>query len=96
MVMPGSNQQYAKILAIKAQLSVVEVDEETFRTIIRSREHPTILTGRIGMLWLKKHAYVTSYDNFMFVLRSDDPLDLSDDAPGAFVIETKSLNLTFL
>jgi len=94
--MPDSGRQYAQIQALKAQVSVVEVDEQTFRAILRSREHSTIVSGRVGALWFKKHAYVTSYDGFMFVLRSDEPVDVAADAPAAFHIEAKTLNLLLL
>lgn len=93
---PGSQQYQAQIEGLKAVANLVEVDEETFRTLIRSREHPTIVGGATGALWFKKQTYLTSYDGFVFCLKAGGPLDFEADAPGAFYISAKAINIPFL
>ncbi|MFQ5845261.1 MAG: hypothetical protein ACE5JG_09775, partial [Planctomycetota bacterium] len=89
-------QYQAQINALKAMAAVVEVDEETFRTLLRSRPHPTIVAGTSGALWFKRRTYLTSYDGFFFLLRVDGPLDFSPDAAGAFYVNAKHVNIPFL
>jgi len=93
---PGVQQYQAQIEGLKAIANLVEVDEATFRLVIRSHEHPTIVAGGTGALWFKKSTYLTTYDGFVFVLRAEKPLDFREDAPGAFFIEAKSVNIPFL
>jgi hypothetical protein len=94
---PSGAQQYqAQIEAVKAMVNLVEVDEDTFRLLLRSREHPTLVSGGTGALWFKKRTYLTSYDGFVFLLKAPAPLDFSEDAPGAFYVEAKGLNIPFL
>ncbi|MGH7163342.1 MAG: hypothetical protein ACREID_07645 [Planctomycetota bacterium] len=85
----------AQIKALKAVATHVEVDEETFRLLLRSRPHPTIVSGTTGVFWFKMRTYLTSYDGFVFFLRARAGLDFGKDAPGAFYVEAKSLNLPF-
>ena len=93
---PGAQQYQAQIEGLKAVANLVEVDEEVFRTLVRSREHPTIVGGKSGALWFKKHLYLTSYDGFVFCLKAEGPLRFEEDAPGAFFIEAKGINIPFL
>lgn len=93
---PGAQQYQAQIEGLKALANLVEVDEATFRLIVRSHERPSIVSGSTGALWFKKHVYLTSYDGFVFCLRSDKPLDLRTDAPGAFYVQAKSVHIPFL
>ena len=93
---PGTQNYQAQIEGLKAVANIVEVDEETFRTLLRSREHPTLVAGETGVLWFKKHTYLTTYDSFIFCLRAPGPLDFEKDAPGAFFISAKSVNIPFL
>ena len=98
-VMPTGTQaaQYqAQIQALKAMLGVIAVDEETFRLILRSRSHPTIVAGKSGALWFKKPIYMTSYDGFLFILKPDEDLDFKEDAPGAFFVEAKAVHVPFM
>ena len=93
---PGAHQYQAQINAIKAMVNLVEVDEATFRSIVGARPHPTVVSGRTGALWFKKNVYLTSYDGFVFLLRSAAELDFRSDAPKAFYIEAKSVTIPFL
>jgi hypothetical protein len=54
------------------------------------------VSGGTGALWFKKRTYLTSYDGFVFLLKAPAPLDFSEDAPGAFYVEAKGLNIPFL
>jgi len=94
--MPGTQQYQAQIEALKAVVSLVEVDETTFRLLLRSRPHPTIVTGKGGTLWFKKHTYLTSYDGFVFCLRTSQALDFHEEAPGAFLVRAKQITIPFL
>ena len=96
MGLPGAQQYQAQVEGMKALANLVEVDEETFRLIVRSREHPTIVAGATGILWFKKHTYLTTYDGFVLCLRTDKPLDLTEDAAGAFYVEAKTVHIPFL
>ena len=89
-------QYQAQIEALKAMLGVISVEEETFRLILRSRPHPTIVAGKSGALWIKKPIYMTSYDGFLFVLKQDKDLDFKEDAPGAFFVEAKAVHVPFM
>ncbi|MHC4548350.1 MAG: hypothetical protein ACYTEZ_06185 [Planctomycetota bacterium] len=93
---PGAQQYQAQIEGLKALANLVEVSEATFRLIVRSHEHPTIVAGGTGALWFKKHTYLTTYDGFVFCLRSERPLDFAADAPGAFFVEAKTVHIPFL
>ena len=94
--LPGAQQYQAQVEGMKALANLVEVDEATFRLIVRSHEHPTIVSGGTGALWFKKQTYLTTYDGFVFCLRAGKPIDLREDAPGAFFIEAKSVHIPFL
>ncbi len=89
-------QYQAQIEALKAMLGVIAVEEETFRLILRSRPHPTIVAGKTGALWFKKPIYMTSYDGFLFILKPDSELDFKEDAPGAFFVEAKAVHVPFM
>jgi len=93
---PGAGRYQTNIEALKAVAGLVEVDEATFRLLIRSREQPTIVEAKAGALWFKKRIYVTSYDGFKFVHRAQRELDLMEDAPHAFLIRAESITLPFL
>jgi hypothetical protein len=93
---PGAQQYQAQIEGLKALANLVEVDEETFRLIVRSREHPSIVAGSTGALWFRKHIYLTSYDGFVFCVRAEKPIDFRADAPGAFYVQAKSVHIPFL
>ena len=93
---PGTQQYHAQINAIKAMANLVEVDEETFRSILAAREHPTLVQGQSGALWFKKRLYLTTYDGFVFLLRAPRVLDFSADAPGAFVVAAEGVHIPFL
>lgn len=93
---PGTHQYHAQINAIKSMASMVEVDEETFRAILRAREHPTLVQGQSGALWFKKSVYLTTYDGFVFLLRVPKPLDFTGDAPGALLVAAQNVNIPFL
>ena len=64
--------------------------------LIRSREQPTIVEAKAGALWFRKRIYMTSYDGFKFVHRAKQELDLSADAPHAFLVRAESITLPFL
>jgi hypothetical protein len=89
-------QYQAQINALKAMAAVVEVDEETFRALLRSRSHPTIVAGISGALWFKRRTYLTSYDGFVFLLRADQPLDFQEEAGGALYVDAKQVNIPFM
>jgi len=91
----GAAQYQAQIQALKAVASLVEVDEQTFRTLLRSLKSPTIVAGTTGVMWFKKQVYLTSYDGFVFFLRSPAPLDFEADAPNAFFVAAESLTIPF-
>ena len=93
---PGAQQYQAQIEGLKALANLIEVNEETFRLLIRSRENPTIVAGKTGALWFKKNCYLTSYDGFVFVLRVADELDFREDAPGAFFVKAESVQIPFM
>ncbi len=85
-----------QIQALKAIASLVEVDEATFRLLLRSHEKPTIVAGKAGVLWFKKNTYLTSYDGFVFLHRADRACDFGSDAPQALVIEAKAVHVPFV
>ncbi len=90
----GASAQYqAQINAMKAMVTIVEVDEETFRTLLRSRPHPTIVAGTTGGLWWKRHTYLTSYDGFVFLLRAEAALDFKSDCQGALYVQADKLTI---
>jgi len=93
---PGTQQYQAQIEALKAVVSLVLVDEATFRLLLRSRPHPTIVAGKGGALWFKKHTYLTSYDGFVFCVRSPQPLAFHEEAPEAFLVRAEQLRIPFL
>jgi hypothetical protein len=93
---PGAQQYQARIEALKAVASLVEVDEATFRGILRAHDRPTVVSGGTGVLWFKRHTYLTSYDGFVFCVRSDKPLDFAADAADAFHVVAKTLTIPFL
>jgi len=93
---PGAQQYQAQIEALKAVVSLVEVDETTFRLLLRSRPHPTIVTGKAGAYWFKRHIYLTSYDGFVFCLRTPHAVDFHEEAPGAFLVRSKQIRIPFL
>jgi len=95
-VTTGSNAYQAQIEAIKSMVSLVQVEEETFRLLLRSRENPTIVAGHSGFWKFKKSVYLTSYDGFVFLLKSEEELDFAEDAAGAFYIKAKELSLPML
>jgi hypothetical protein len=92
----GAAQRHQQIEALKALVNLVEVDEATFRLLLRSHERPTIVVGRAGIFWFKKHTYMTSYDGFVFLHRADGALDFRAEAPQALVVEAKSVHIPFL
>ncbi len=93
----GASAQYqAQINAMKAMATIVEVDEETFRTLLRSRPHPTLVAGTTGALWFKRYTYLTSYDGFVFVLRAEEALDFKGDCEGAFYVHADKLTVPTL
>lgn len=92
----GAHQYQARIEALKALINLVEVDEATFRLLLRSHERPTLVTGTSGVLWFKKFSYLTSYDGFVFIVRSGKELDFHAEAPGALVVAAKSIHVPFL
>ena len=96
MQMPGGERYNAQIEALKALVNLVEVDEQTFRALLRAHERPTLVTGQSGMLWFKRFTYLTSWDGFVFCLRTEKACDLAGDAPDALVVNAKSLNIPFL
>jgi hypothetical protein len=92
----GSNAYQAQIEALKSMAALVEVEEETFRLLLRSRENPTIVAGRSGFWKFKKSVYLTSYDGFIFLLKSEQDLDFAADAVGAFYVKAKELSLPMM
>jgi len=96
MHMAGTAQYQAQVEGLKAVANLVEVDEDTFRLLLRSRENPTLVAGQSGALWFKKHVYLTTYDGLVFCLKAATALEFKEDAPGAFFIQAKSVNIPFL
>jgi hypothetical protein len=96
MEMPGAQRYHERIEALKAMVNLIEVDEATFRLLLRSHEKPTIVSGETGMLWFKKFTYLTSYDGFVFCHRGAKACDFAADAPGALTIEAKAVHIPFL
>ena len=84
-----------QIQALKAIASLVEVDEATFRLLLRSHEKPTIVAGKSGVLRFKKVTYLTSYDGFVFLFRTDQARDFRADAPQALVVDAKAVHIPF-
>ncbi len=82
----AAHQQHERIQALKAIASLIEVDEATFRLLLRSHERPTLVVSRTGFLWFKKHVYMTSYDGFVFFHRAGTELDFRAEAPRALVV----------
>jgi hypothetical protein len=90
-------QKYqAQIDGLKAVANLVEVDEETFRMVLRSNERPTIVAGEAGFWKFKRHTYLTTYDGFVFCLRSPAPVDFKAEAPAAFLVKAKTVSIPFL
>ena len=96
MEMAGAAARHEQIQALKALVNLVEVDEATFRLLLRSHEKPTIVVGKAGIAWFKKHTYMTSYDGFVFLHRADKECDFRTEAPQALVIEAKTVHIPFL
>jgi len=99
MTIPGqfaTGQYQAAIEGLKAVAHFVEVDLATFRLLLRSREHPTVVEGKTGAFWFKKQMYLTSYDGFVFVHKADKPIDFSEEAPGAFFVQAENISIPFL
>ena len=96
MEMAGAHAQQERIQALKALVNLVEVDEATFRLLLRSHEKPTIVIGKGGVLWFKKHTYMTSYDGFVFLHRADRECDFRTEAPQALVVDAKTVHIPFL
>lgn len=92
----GAQQRHQQIEALKALVNLVEVDERTFRLLLRSHEKPTIVVGKAGFLWFKKHVYMTSYDGFVFLHRADRERDFHAEAPQAFVVAAGTVHIPFL
>lgn len=86
----------AQIEGLKAVANLVEVDEETFRRLLRSHERPTVVVGETGLWRFRRHTYLTTYDGFTFCLRSATPLDLHAEAPSAFLVRAKTVTIPFL
>lgn len=97
---PGSatahHRHHQQIEALKAIISLVEVDEATFRLLLRSNERPTLVTGRTGFWRFKKHIYMTSYDGFVFLHRAGAECDFRTEAPQAFIIAAAEVELPSL
>lgn len=85
-----------QIQALKAVASLIEVDEATFRLLLRSNERPTLVKGHTSFLWFKKHVYLTSYDGFVFLHRSGTACDFGADAPQAFVVAAENIQIPSL
>ena len=85
-----------QIRALKAIATLIEVDEATFRLLLRSSDKPTIVESRTGFFWFKKHVYMTSYDGFVFFHRSSAPCDLRAEAPQAFVVAAEHVEIPSL
>jgi hypothetical protein len=96
MMIPGAQHHQERITAVKALMNLVEVDEATFRLLLRSHERPTLVRGATGMLWFRKFTYMTSYDGFVFCHRSDKECDFRPDAAGALVIDAKTIDIPSL
>jgi hypothetical protein len=96
MNVAGAHQRALQIEALKALVNIVEVDEPTFRLLLRSHEKPTLVAGSTGFLWFKKAVYLTSYDGFVFLHRAEKAVDFRAEAPDAFRIEAKSVNIPFV
>lgn len=96
MEMPGAQRYNAQIEALKSLVNLVEVDEATFRSLLRAHERPTLVTGQSGMLWFKRFTYLTSYDGFIFCLRAEKEQDFAADAPDALVVKAKAVHIPFL
>jgi hypothetical protein len=96
MEVAGAHQRAMQIEAMKALVNLVEVDEATFRLLLRSHEKPTLVTGTTGFLWFKKRVYMTSYDGFVFLHRGDRELDFRTEAPEAVVVDAKTVHIPFL
>lgn len=97
--MSAMHQQHrylAQIEALKSVANLVEVDEQTFRMLLRSHEQPTIVVGESGFWRFKRHTYLTTYDGFVFCLRSPTALDLKAEAPSAFLVSAKAVTIPFL
>jgi len=93
---PGAQQHLAEIETVKALANLVEVDEETFRGILRAHERPTIVAGESGFWLFRRHVYLTTYDGFVFCVRVRVPMDFADDAPSHFLIRAKAVTIPFL
>jgi hypothetical protein len=96
MAVTGAAQRQEQIEALKALVNLVEVDEATFRLLLRSHERPTVVVGKAGLLWFKKHTYMTSYDGFVFLLRAEKECDFRAEAPQALVVAAKEVHIPFL
>lgn len=96
MEVAGAAARQEQIQALKALVNLVEVDEATFRLLLRSHEKPTIVVGKAGILWFKKHTYMTSYDGFVFLHRAEKECDFRAEAPQALVVDAKTIHIPFL
>jgi len=96
MEVAGAHRQQERIQALKALVNLVEVDEETFRLLLRSHDKPTLVTGTTGFLWFKKHVYMTSYDGFVFLYRAERERDFRPEAPQAIVVAAETVHIPFL
>ncbi|MCK6459742.1 MAG: hypothetical protein L6Q95_07575 [Planctomycetes bacterium] len=96
MNVAGAHQRAMQVEALKALVNLVEVDEPTFRLLLRSHEKPTLVAGTTGFLWFRKHVYMTSYDGFVFLHRPEREIDLLPEAPDAVVVRAKSVHIPFL
>ncbi len=85
-----------QIQALKALASIIEVDEATFRLLLRSHERPTLVVSRTGFFWFKKHVYMTSYDGFVFFHRAAVERDFLAEAPLAFVVVAEHVQIPSL
>jgi hypothetical protein len=92
----AQHHRQQQIEALKAIISLVEVDEATFRLLLRSNERPTLVKGRTGFWRFKKHIYMTSYDGFVFIHRAGAECDFRADAPQAFVIAAQEVQIPAL
>jgi hypothetical protein len=92
----GTQQRQEQIEALKALVNLVEVDEATFRLLLRSHDRPTIVAGKTGFLWFKKNVYMTSYDGFVFLHRAEKECDFRAEAPQALVVTAESVHIPFL
>ena len=82
-----------QIQALKAVASLIEVDEATFRLLLRSNERPTVVVGHTKILWFKKNVYLTSYDGFVFIHRAAVEIDVRAEAPQAFIVQAEHLHI---